>query len=103
MTYNNYLYICHEMTGTYEGIQIIDGKSRDKTPDALPEMLTEALLVGFDTNVGHDFIEDADKRYDFYKRLEEKVPFDLDLFNKFTEGCLSNKTFNIALAVTGVG
>ena len=86
-----------------EGIQIIDGKSRDKTPDALPEMLTEALQVGFDTNVGHDFIEDADKRYDFYNRLEEKVPFDLDLFNKITEGGLSNKTLNIALAGTGVG
>ena len=86
-----------------EGIQIIDGKSKDKTPDALPEMLTEALQVGFDTNVGHDFIEDADKRYDFYNRLEEKVPFDLDLFNKITEGGLSNKTLNIALAGTGVG
>ena len=86
-----------------EGIQIIDGKSRDKTPDALPEMLTEALQVGFDTNVGHDFIEDADKRFDFYNRLEEKVPFDLDLFNKITEGGLSNKTLNIALAGTGVG
>ena len=86
-----------------EGIQIIDGKSRDKTPDALPEMLTEALQVGFDTNVGHDFIEDADKRYDYYHRLEEKVEFDLDLFNKITEGGLSNKTLNIALAGTGVG
>ena len=86
-----------------EGIQIIDGKSKDKTPDALPEMLTEALQVGFDTNVGHDFIEDADKRYDFYNRLEEKVPFDLDMFNKITEGGLSNKTLNIALAGTGVG
>ena len=86
-----------------EGIQIIDGKSRDKTPDALPEMLTEALQVGFDTNVGHDFIEDADKRFDFYNRLEEKVPFDLELFNKITEGGLSNKTLNIALAGTGVG
>ena len=86
-----------------EGIQIIDGKSRDKTPDALPEMLTEALQVGFDTNIGHDFIEDADKRFDFYNRLEEKVPFDLELFNKITEGGLSNKTLNIALAGTGVG
>ena len=86
-----------------EGIQIIDGKAKDKTPDALPEMLTEALQVGFDTNVGHDFIEDADKRFDFYNRLEEKVPFDLDLFNKITEGGLSNKTLNIALAGTGVG
>ena len=86
-----------------EGIQIIDGKNPDKTADSLPDLLTEALQVGFDTNVGHDFIEDADKRYDFYHRLEEKVAFDLDLFNKITEGGLSNKTLNIALAGTGVG
>ena len=86
-----------------EGIQIIDGKKKDMSPDALPGLLTEALQVGFDTNVGHDFIEDADKRFDFYHRLEEKVPFDLDMFNKITEGGLSNKTLNIALAGTGVG
>jgi replicative DNA helicase len=73
------------------------------TPDALPDMLTKALQVGFDTNVGHDFIEDADKRFDFYHRLEEKVAFDLEMFNKITEGGLSNKTLNIALAGTGVG
>ena len=86
-----------------EGIQIIDGKRQDKSPDALPEMLTEALQVGFDTNVGHDFIEDADKRFDFYNRVEGKVPFDLEMFNKITDGGLSNKTLNIALAGTGVG
>ena len=86
-----------------DGIQIIDGKRQDKSPDALPEMLTEALQVGFDTNVGHDFIEDADKRYDFYNRVEGKVPFDLEMFNEITDGGLSNKTLNIALAGTGVG
>jgi len=86
-----------------EGIQIIDGKKKDMTPDALPDLLTEALQVGFDTNVGHDFIEDADKRFDFYNRIENKVPFDLDMFNKITDGGLSNKTLNIALAGTGVG
>ena len=86
-----------------EGIQIIDGKKKDMSPDALPGLLTEALQVGFDTNVGHDFIEDADKRYEFYHRMEEKVEFDLDMFNRITEGGLSNKTLNIALAGTGVG
>ena len=86
-----------------EGIQIIDGKKKDMSPDALPAMLTEALQVGFDTNVGHDFIEDADKRFEFYHRMEEKVSFDLDMFNRITEGGLSNKTLNIALAGTGVG
>ena len=86
-----------------EGIQIIDGKSKDLTPDALPDLLTKALQVGFDTNVGHDFIEDSEKRYDYYHRLEEKVEFDLDMFNRITDGGLSNKTLNIALAGTGVG
>jgi len=89
--------------GVMESIQIIDGKKKDMSTDALPSILSEALSVGFDTNVGHDFIEDADKRYDFYHRLEEKVEFDLDMFNKITEGGLSNKTLNIALAGTGVG
>ena len=86
-----------------ESIQIIDGKDKDKSTDALPQILSEALSVGFDTNIGHDFIEDAEKRYDFYHRLEEKVEFDLDMFNRITEGGLSNKTLNIALAGTGVG
>ena len=89
--------------GVMESIQIIDGKKKDMSTDALPEILSQALQVGFDTNIGHDFIEDADKRFDFYNRLEEKVPFDLEMFNKITEGGLSNKTLNIALAGTGVG
>ena len=89
--------------GVMESIQIIDGKNKEKSTDALPSILSEALSVGFDTNIGHDFIEDAEKRYDFYHRLEEKVEFDLDMFNKITEGGLSNKTLNIALAGTGVG
>ena len=62
--------------GVMESIQIIDGKKKDMSTDALPSILSEALSVGFDTNVGHDFIEDADKRYDFYHRLEEKVEFE---------------------------
>ena len=89
--------------GVMESIQIIDGKKKDMSTDALPSILSEALSVGFDTNIGHDFIEDSDKRFDFYHRLEEKVEFDLDMFNKITEGGLSNKTLNIALAGTGVG
>lgn len=85
-----------------ESIQIIDGKG-DKTPDALPNILSDALSIGFNVTVGHDYIENADERFDFYHRLEEKLPFDLEFFNKITEGGLSNKTLNIALAGTGVG
>ena len=89
--------------GVMESIQIIDGKKKDVSTDALPEILSQALQVGFDTNVGHDYLEDSEARFDFYNRLEEKVPFDLEMFNKITEGGLSNKTLNIALAGTGVG
>lgn len=86
-----------------QSIQIIDGSEKELSKDALPSILSEALGVGFDSNVGHDYIENAESRYDFYHRLEEKIPFDLDFFNKITEGGLSNKTLNIALAGTGVG
>lgn len=89
--------------GVMDSIQILDGKNQEQGRDALPQILSDALAVGFDTNIGHDFIEDADKRYDFYHRLEEKVEFDLDMFNRITEGGLSNKTLNILLAGTGVG
>ena len=86
-----------------ESIQVIDGKITTHTADAVPQILSEALSVGFDTNIGHDFIEDAEGRYEYYHRLEEKVEFDLDMFNRITDGGLSNKTLNIALAGTGVG
>ena len=71
--------------------------------DALPSLLSDALSVGFDNNVGHDYIENANDRFEFYNRVEEKIPFDLDYFNKITGGGLPNKTLNIALAGTGVG
>lgn len=86
-----------------EGIQIIDGRNKDMGKDALPSILSEALAVGFDNTVGHDYIDNASDRYEFYHRLEEKLPFDLEMFNKITEGGLSNKTLNVALAGTGVG
>jgi len=85
-----------------ESIQVIDGKS-DKGKGALPSILEEALAVNFDPHVGHDFIEDSDARYDFYHKVEEKIKFDLDLFNEITKDGLSKKTLNIALAGTGVG
>ena len=87
----------------FSGIQIIDGKNKDQTPEAIPEILTEALAVSFDVHVGHDYIEQSDERYDFYHTIEEKIPFDLDFFNKITTGGMPNKTLNICLAGTGVG
>ena len=86
-----------------ESISIIDGKHTKLTKNALPEILTKALGVSFDTNVGHDYIENADSRYDFYHRDEERIPFDLEYFNLITKGGLPNKTLNICLAGTGVG
>ena len=85
------------------GIQIIDGKVKDQSPDALPSILSEALSVSFDKHVGHDYMEQSGDRYEFYHTKEEKIPFDLDFFNRITKGGLPNKTLNIALAGTGVG
>ena len=86
-----------------EGISIIDGKDKLRGPDAIPNILTEALAVGFDSRIGHDYLFDYDERYDFYHTVEEKIPFDLEFFNKITKGGLPPKTLNIALAGTGVG
>ena len=86
-----------------EGISIIDGKDKHRGPDAIPNILTDALAVGFDNRVGHDYLVDADDRFDFYHTVEEKIPFDLEFFNRITKGGLPPKTLNIALAGTGVG
>jgi replicative DNA helicase len=86
-----------------EGIQIIDGKDRNRDSTAIPSILSDALAVGFDNHVGHDYVLDSDSRYEFYHRVEEKIPFDLDFFNRITKGGLPPKTLNIALAGTGVG
>ena len=86
-----------------EGIQIIDGKDKHRNVDAIPSILTDALAVGFDNSVGHDYLLDAQSRFEFYHTVEEKIPFDLDFFNRITKGGLPPKTLNIALAGTGVG
>jgi replicative DNA helicase len=86
-----------------EAITIIDGKHQTLTKNALPDILQKALAVTFDANIGHDYIENVAQRYDFYHEQEERIPFDLDYFNKITKGGLPNKTLNIALAGTGVG
>ncbi|WJZ48366.1 DNA primase [Synechococcus phage DSL-LC02] len=86
-----------------ESVQLVDDKDNKKNRDAIPSILSEALAVSFDHHIGHDYIEDYKERYDFYHRTEEKIPFDLEFFNKITKGGLPNKTLNIALAGTGVG
>ena len=86
-----------------KSIQIADGQDEKHGNDAIPDILKDALAVGFDQHVGHDYIDDSEGRYEYYHRKENKIEFDLEMFNKITAGGVSNKTLNIALAGTGVG
>ena len=86
-----------------ESITVIDGKHQKLTKDSLPDLLQKALAVSFDTNIGHDYLENVLERYAFYHEQEERIPFDVEKFNTITKGGLPNKTLNIALAGTGVG
>ena len=85
------------------GIQILDGKDKKQNPEAIPQILSEALAVSFDNHVGHDYVEDAESRFDFYHKREKRFKFDLNYFNRITKGGVPSKTLNIALAGTGVG
>ena len=86
-----------------ESIKIADGQDDKKNRDAIPTILSDALSVSFNRNVGHDYLEDYEERYELYNKKESRIQFDLELFNKITKGGLPNKTLNIALAGTGVG
>jgi len=86
-----------------KSIKIADGQDDKKGRDSIPSILSDALAVSFDNHIGHDYLEDYEQRYEVYHRKEEKIPFDLEHFNKITKGGLPNKTLNIALAGTGVG
>ncbi len=86
-----------------ESVSILDDKKGNKSKGEIPQLLADALGVSFDSNVGHDYMQDFEERYDFYHRVETRVRFDLDIFNKITKGGLPIKTLNIALAGTGVG
>ena len=86
-----------------ESVKIADGKDEKKNRDAIPSILSDALSVSFDDHIGHDYFGDAQSRYEFYHLKEDKIKFDLDMFNKITKGGLPRKTLNIALAGTGVG
>ena len=86
-----------------ESIHIADGNDEKKNRDAIPSILSDALSVSFDNHIGHDYLQDYEDRYESYHRKEDKIPFDLEFFNKITKGGIPNKTLNIALAGTGVG
>jgi replicative DNA helicase len=86
-----------------ESISIADGQDEKKTRDAIPSILSDALAVSFDNHIGHNYLEDYQERYEFYHQKENRIPFDLEYFNKITKGGLVNKSLNIALAGTGVG
>lgn len=84
-------------------ISILDGKDKNHDKGQIPKILSDALSVSFDNSVGHDYLENSEERYEFYHRKEERIPFDLEFFNRITKGGLPAKTLNIALAGTGVG
>ena len=86
--------------GVMSSIEIIQS---DGSKGEIPDILRDALSVSFDTNIGHDFLDDWEPRFDFYHTEEERIPFDLDFMNKITKGGLPNKTLNICMAGTGVG
>ena len=86
-----------------ESIHIADGNDEKKNRDAIPSILSNALAVSFDNHIGHDYLQDYEERYESYHKKENRIPFDLEYFNKITKGGLPNKTLNIALAGTGVG
>jgi archaellum biogenesis ATPase FlaH len=85
------------------GIKILDGKDKQKLPESIPSILSEALAVSFDNNIGHDYVKDADNRFEWYRTKEKRYQFDLAYLNKVTKGGVPTKTLNIALAGTGVG
>jgi replicative DNA helicase len=86
-----------------DSIRILDGKDSVRDKNGIPSILTDALSVSFDSHIGHDFLDDTEQRYEFYHRVEERIPFDLDYMNKITKGGLPRKSLNIILAGTGVG
>ena len=86
-----------------ESVKIADGQDTKRDKGSIPQILSDALGVSFDQHVGHDYLQNYQERFDFYHKKEDKIPFDLEFFNRITKGGLPNKTLNIALAGTGVG
>lgn len=86
-----------------QSIDIMNNKAKDQTKGAIPKLLSDALAVSFDSNVGHDYLENYDARYEYYHRVQERLPFDLDFFNKITKGGLPRKTLTVCMSGTGGG
>jgi replicative DNA helicase len=86
-----------------ESVTILDDPKSKKSKGEIPKLLSDALSISFDNHIGHDYLADVEERYERYHRVDTKIPFDLEYFNLITNGGLSNKTLNIALAGTGVG
>lgn len=86
-----------------KAILILDGQDKEYDKGAIPALLSDSLGISFDTNIGHDFLEDYESRYDFYHRKEERLEFDIELLNKITKGGLPRKSMTVLLATTGGG
>lgn len=86
-----------------QSISIMDDEDQKLDKGSIPQLLQEALGVSFDSSIGHSYFEDADARFEFYNRKEERIPFNLKMFDKVTKGGLPRKTLNVFLGGTGVG
>lgn len=86
-----------------KSVQVITGEEKSISKDQLPDLLRDAISISFDRSIGHDYLEDYEKRYDYYTKKEEKFPFDIDYLNKITNGGIAKKTLNIFLGGVNVG
>lgn len=87
----------------YEALYIAEGKDDKRAPESIPSILADALAVSFDSHIGHDYLDDALSRYEFYHKLEERIPFNLDIFNKITGNGLPKKTLSCVISGPGGG
>ena len=89
--------------GIVQSISILEGKDDIHSKDAIPEILTEALAISLDKSIGHSYVEDGEDRWEFYHKTETKIPFDMVMLDKITNGGISPKTLTVLLGGTGVG
>lgn len=89
--------------GLMTSIQIADDKDKKLSKGNIPKILTDALSVSFDPNIGHNYLEDTESRYELYHTIEDKLPFDIESLNIITKNGVPRKTLNIIMASTGIG